>query len=338
MKLFFAVLIVCAFQNVTRAETAAGDVPKPPAITATPGTPTGVPPTAPSATAPATAPALPPAPVPPSLYMRSEGAYKIADIGDAFAERLVKNEALLTNEIIKKAFATLSKPALRFFVTSALCQVAGGPEQYTGQAGNELYQALKLTPDQWKAIVADLEQALESSKVSPELKKSFLETADQQYKKIADISGRIYKEKGIFIVFPQGWQSMPVTDAGILGLFAGPESKDGGARPIIRVLSEEFAPGIELNAREYMKLNQVVVSKQVKDPKTIQSQTGLALNGEPLERLVYALSDGKVETVVETYFLVRGRKGYAVQFSAPRPVYEQVQAQFVEALGKLRIE
>src|SRR5207248_4798067 len=69
----------------------------------------------------------------PSLYDRLGGAYAIASVVDVFIEKLLVKETLNANPAIKEARSRVPKAGLKFHVTALVCQVTGGPQQYTGR-------------------------------------------------------------------------------------------------------------------------------------------------------------------------------------------------------------
>ena len=319
---FFACALTCA---LLRAETP-GETPKPPEKPADGA--------APKTDAPA-APVAPPAP----LYQRLGGLAKFADVADVLTERASKNETLNTNEALKKSFASQSRPALRYHVTTALCQICGGTERYTGLPMHELFQELKFSPDQWKAFTTELDQTCDAVKLGLNEKRELLDYAEQIFKFSAETAGRFVKDKGVSLLLPAGYQLTPNPEAPLLLLANGPEPKDGGPRQSILIVADDLMPGIELSAKEYMKANQLSASKQVKTIKNLSAQS-LVFNNEPLESFSYnaGAGEGKAEMFVETFFMMRGKRGIAIQFSTPQSEREATRPQFIEALRTLKFE
>jgi hemoglobin len=100
-----------------------------------------------------------------SLYDRLGGVYSIATVVDDFIERLYVNDILNANPAIKEARDRVPKPGLKFSVTALVCQVSGGPQQYTGRSMKEAHEHLKITEREWKAMMADFRKTLNSFKV-----------------------------------------------------------------------------------------------------------------------------------------------------------------------------
>ncbi len=100
-----------------------------------------------------------------SLYERLGGAYAIATVVDDFIERLLVNDTLNANPAIKEARDRVPKAGLKFQVTALVCQVTGGPQNYTGRSMGEAHKHLNITEREWQAMVADFKKTLDKFKV-----------------------------------------------------------------------------------------------------------------------------------------------------------------------------
>lgn len=100
-----------------------------------------------------------------SLYDRLGGVYSIATVVDDFIERLLVNEVLNANPKIKEARDRVPKAGLKFRVTALVCQLAGGPEVYTGRNMKESHAHLNISEKEWDAMVADFVASLNHFKV-----------------------------------------------------------------------------------------------------------------------------------------------------------------------------
>ncbi|MBI4263840.1 MAG: group 1 truncated hemoglobin [Acidobacteria bacterium] len=100
-----------------------------------------------------------------SLYDRLGGVYSIATVVDDFIERLLVNNTLNANPAINQARAKVPKAGLKFHVTTLVCEVTGGPCQYTGRTMKAAHEHLNITEAQWQAMVADFRVALDKFKV-----------------------------------------------------------------------------------------------------------------------------------------------------------------------------
>jgi hemoglobin len=119
-------------------------------------------------------PAEPPAPPPPPpLYTRLGGKDGVAAIVDAFIDDMAADKRL------KKAFAKTTKgPKLDHFkqmLNDQICDVTGGGCKYTGKTMSDEHAAMKVTPAQFDAFVADFQLALEEKQVPKEDAQQLLE-------------------------------------------------------------------------------------------------------------------------------------------------------------------
>ncbi len=103
-----------------------------------------------------------------SLYERLGGVYAIATVVDDFIERLLVNDVLNANPRIYEARERVPKAGLKFQVTALVCQVTGGPEEYTGRSMKESHQHLNITEKEWQAMVADFKKTLDKFQVPQE--------------------------------------------------------------------------------------------------------------------------------------------------------------------------
>lgn len=100
-----------------------------------------------------------------SLYDRLGGTYSIATVVDDFIERLLVNDILNANPKIKEARDRVPKAGLKYRVTSLVCQLAGGPEVYTGRNMKETHAHLNISEKEWDVMVADFVASLNHFKV-----------------------------------------------------------------------------------------------------------------------------------------------------------------------------
>jgi hemoglobin len=104
-------------------------------------------------------------PVEQTLYQRLGGAYAVATVVDDFVERLLVNDVLNANPAIKEARDRVPKAGLKFHVTALVCQVTGGPEQYSGRSMKESHKHLNISEKEWQAMAADFKLTLDKFKV-----------------------------------------------------------------------------------------------------------------------------------------------------------------------------
>ena len=100
-----------------------------------------------------------------SLYDRLGGVYAIATVVDDFIERLLVNDTLNANKAIAHARENVPKAGLKFHVTAMLCQVAGGPEVYSGRSMIDAHAHLGITEAEWDAMVVDFKATLDKFNV-----------------------------------------------------------------------------------------------------------------------------------------------------------------------------
>ena len=99
------------------------------------------------------------------LYERLGGVYAVATVVDDFIERLLVNDVLNANPAINEARKRVPKAGLKFHVTALVCQVTGGPQQYTGRTMKETHKHLNITEKEWQAMASDFKKTLDSFKV-----------------------------------------------------------------------------------------------------------------------------------------------------------------------------
>jgi hemoglobin len=122
---------------------------------------------------------------PPTLYERLGGKEGVDAIADSFAKNL------LADPRVNKAFKK-SKDGLAHFkemLTAQICQLAGGPCQYSGKDMKDAHRGMGITDAQFDDVVEDLKLALDE-KGAPEQDKSELFAA------LAPMRADIVEKKG----------------------------------------------------------------------------------------------------------------------------------------------
>jgi len=109
----------------------------------------------------------------PTLYDRLGGAFAIAAAVDHFSDALVNNPIVGQNsenaELREWHTNNLDRlPGLKFMRTLWVCNVAGGPQQYAGtDPGStplgleKAHRELKISPDQFDEVAAELGRTLD---------------------------------------------------------------------------------------------------------------------------------------------------------------------------------
>jgi len=117
-----------------------------------------------------------------SLYERLGGAFAIAAVVDHFSDAVVRNpkvgEGSANPELQDWSNNDLVRlPGLKFMRTLWVCDIARGPQHYaatkpgrTRLGLEEAHRALKISPDQFDELVAELGRSLDFFKV-PEREK-----------------------------------------------------------------------------------------------------------------------------------------------------------------------
>ena len=121
-----------------------------------------------------------------SLYDRLGGVFAIAAVIDHFSDAVVKNriagegsENPALHEWHTKELVRL--PGLKFMRTLWVCDVAGGPFKFEAtKAGSthlgleEAHRELRISPDEFDAVAAELGRTLDVFKVPPKEKDEVL--------------------------------------------------------------------------------------------------------------------------------------------------------------------
>lgn len=103
----------------------------------------------------------------PSLYDRLGGKDAITAVIDDFVNTAA------TDERIKHYFANSDAADLKAKLVDQVCEATGGPCKYTGKDMRTAHTGMKITEDDFNALVEDLVQSLDKFKV-PEREKGEL--------------------------------------------------------------------------------------------------------------------------------------------------------------------
>jgi hemoglobin len=103
-----------------------------------------------------------------SLYDRLGGQDAIT----AVVEDFVNNAA--TNDKIKHFFTNTDAKNLKVKLVEQICEATGGPCKYTGKDMRTVHTGMKITEDDFNALVGDLVKALEKHKVGEREKNELL--------------------------------------------------------------------------------------------------------------------------------------------------------------------
>ncbi len=114
----------------------------------------------------------------PSLYERLGGIYAIAAVVDRFSEAILINPRLNQNPALKAWNETQVAgrlPGLKFGRTIWLAAVTGGPFEYTGLSLHEAHKRLRLTPEEFDEVGAEIVRALDHYEVPEREKKELVD-------------------------------------------------------------------------------------------------------------------------------------------------------------------
>jgi hemoglobin len=110
----------------------------------------------------------------PTLYERLGGIFAIAAVVDNFSDRLLKNPKIVQANPELHQWHTVTYPGrlpgLKWLRTLWLASLAGGPFQYTGRELRDAHFDLKIPPEVFDEVAAELAHTLDEFNV-PEREK-----------------------------------------------------------------------------------------------------------------------------------------------------------------------
>jgi hemoglobin len=110
-------------------------------------------------------PPRPPTPSPsgaaPSLYERLGGIYTIATVVDDLSDRIMVDPCLNANPRVDEAHHRVAPAGFKFLVTEMVGWASGGPQQYSGRPLDETHRDLRMSDDNWRAFMDDVQQTLD---------------------------------------------------------------------------------------------------------------------------------------------------------------------------------
>jgi len=111
----------------------------------------------------------------PTLYERLGGIFAIAAVVDNFSDRLLKNPTIVQANPELHQWHTETYPGrlpgLKWLRTLWLASLAGGPFQYTGRELRDAHFDLKIPPEVFDEVAAELARTLDDFHV-PEREKA----------------------------------------------------------------------------------------------------------------------------------------------------------------------
>lgn len=115
-----------------------------------------------------------------SLFKRIGGVNAISMVVDRFSDQIVKNPKLNVNPALKEWNESGQLPGLKFMRTLWLCQVAGGPFEYTGKQLDEAHKDLHITAEEFDEVGAEIANALDHFDVSEREKHHLIMTVARE--------------------------------------------------------------------------------------------------------------------------------------------------------------
>ena len=100
-----------------------------------------------------------------SLYERLGGEDAIAAVVDEFIDVLSSDDVLNANPAIKEARDRAHPDELKAKVTALVCQVTGGPQEYTGRPMKESHADMNISGTEWDQMVEDFIMVLDGFNV-----------------------------------------------------------------------------------------------------------------------------------------------------------------------------
>ena len=119
-----------------------------------------------------------------SLYERLGGVKPISLVVDDFINRLVANDILNANPMIKEGRKHSPDAYLKFQVTNLVCQVSGGPCIYTGLGMKESHTHMNITENEWQVMRDEFKKTLDKFQVPEKEQKELFDIVESTKKDI----------------------------------------------------------------------------------------------------------------------------------------------------------
>ena len=119
-----------------------------------------------------------------SLYERLGGVKPISLVVDDFVNRLVANDILNENPMIKKGREHSPDAYLKFQVTNMVCQATGGPCVYTGLGMKESHVHMNITENEWQVMRDEFKKTLDKFQVPEKEQKELFDIVESTKKDI----------------------------------------------------------------------------------------------------------------------------------------------------------
>ena len=119
-----------------------------------------------------------------SLYERLGGVKPNSLVVDDFINRLVANDILNANPMIKEGRKHSPDAYLKFQVTNLVCQVTGGPCVYTGLGMKESHTHMNITENEWQVMRDEFKKTLDKFQVPEKEQKELFDIVESTKKDI----------------------------------------------------------------------------------------------------------------------------------------------------------
>jgi len=119
-----------------------------------------------------------------SLYDRLGCVKPISLVVDDFVNRLVANDILNANPMIKKGREHSPDAYLKFQVTNMVCQATGGPCVYTGLGMKESHVHMNITENEWQVMRDEFKKTLDKFQVPEKEQKELFDIVESTKKDI----------------------------------------------------------------------------------------------------------------------------------------------------------
>ena len=99
------------------------------------------------------------------LFDRLGGLDKISLVVNDFVDVFIQDPVIMSNPVVKERKTPDSAPYIKYQVTAMVCQVTGGPCQYTGLDMREAHKGLNVSEREWDRMVQLFVDTLEKHRV-----------------------------------------------------------------------------------------------------------------------------------------------------------------------------
>lgn len=101
----------------------------------------------------------------PTLYERLGGLSHISLFVSDFVDVFIQDPVIMSNPAVKERKTPDTAPYVKFQVTAMVCQVTGGPCQYTGLDMKSAHKGLNVSPGEWDRMAEIFAATLEKHRV-----------------------------------------------------------------------------------------------------------------------------------------------------------------------------